>query len=570
MNKNKLKPGNRTPKIQKVKKPKFLTEFLKWSLIFLLITSFVSWQILFRVKKDAEDEIYRTFESYTDNLQENAKEFFALDESDPSYSYVYNRLEFSLNMFTFATGRYAAVYDGDEMIMESVSGISAVFGTQGEDGKLSDFYILKDASYLKPVQEYKNGKYDLAENLAKAQKYNYDPLSMLALVFGEKFYSLDFEDVYIDQQTHRFVPGMGKVEKFTMTEGVAELDGSSTVRIDCTPSDTTGYTHLERYDLRLLVFSYTEDTGKDVNYWIGEDQSTFVDPDPDVYIPPEDAWTCSWSVRVSYVNPEAYSVWEILPVTTRVCFFGAIGSGLLLGLLVAVIVYHKKKTLWNTFEYRRKTTEAMAHDLKTPLATISAYAESLEEGLEGQGASAGSAEQARRIRENVSEMNRMLENILDFSRTDAGVNRITISDVDVTKLLNESLARFEKLFAEKELKLERKGRAADGAPCFLKTDAELFKQSVENLVSNCAKYSDPGSTIEIDLFYEQLSFKNKTSVSVSDVEDLKKPFVKGDASRGENGTGLGLSIVDSNLRALGYKLELKLLDGWFSAIVHFT
>ena len=92
-----------------------------------------------------------------------------------------------------------------------------------------------------------------------------------------------------------------------------------------------------------------------------------------------------------------------------------------------------------------------------------------------------------------------------------------------------------------------------------------MRQTIENLLSNCAKYAEPGSEARIFIRSGQLAFSNRTSLSGVKVEDLKKPFVKGDESRGENGTGLGLAIVDNNLKILGYRLGLELADGWFTA-----
>ena len=66
-----------------------------------------------------------------------------------------------------------------------------------------------------------------------------------------------------------------------------------------------------------------------------------------------------------------------------------------------------------------------------------------------------------------------------------------------------------------------------------------------------------GSTVDIGIASEALTITNKTDKSYDDVESLKKPFVKGDDSRGNKGAGLGLAIADNNLSMLGYKLELS-------------
>ena len=88
-------------------------------------------------------------------------------------------------------------------------------------------------------------------------------------------------------------------------------------------------------------------------------------------------------------------------------------------------------------------------------------------------------------------------------------------------------------------------------------------------MSNCDRYGEKGSTVDIKVEPDRLTITNKTSETYPDVESLKKPFVKGSDSRSDKGTGLGLSIADNNLNILGYKLELVSEDGLFKASVKF-
>ncbi len=75
--------------------------------------------------------------------------------------------------------------------------------------------------------------------------------------------------------------------------------------------------------------------------------------------------------------------------------------------------------------------------------------------------------------------------------------------------------------------------------------------------------------MDITLDPENILIINKTDKTYDDADSLKKPFVKGEDSRGGKGTGLGLSIADNNLNILGFKLELVSEEGLFKAIVKF-
>ncbi|MBR5057638.1 MAG: hypothetical protein IKX04_03650, partial [Clostridiales bacterium] len=92
-------------------------------------------------------------------------------------------------------------------------------------------------------------------------------------------------------------------------------------------------------------------------------------------------------------------------------------------------------------------------------------------------------------------------------------------------------------------------------------------QAIDNLFSNCARYADEESTVKIDLSENDIKISNRFSGEIGNLEDLKKPFVKGETARSQKGSGLGLSIADNDLKLLGYKLDLTFENGIFTAIV---
>ena len=99
------------------------------------------------------------------------------------------------------------------------------------------------------------------------------------------------------------------------------------------------------------------------------------------------------------------------------------------------------------------------------------------------------------------------------------------------------------------------------------TDKKIFAQVIMNLISNCDRHGRKGSVVDFSITPEALTITNKTDKTYDDVESLKKPFVKGDDSRGNKGAGLGLAIAENNLSMLKYKLELKTEGDKFYAVV---
>ena len=348
-------------------------------------------------------------------------------------------------------------------------------------------------------------------------------------------------------KTHRFIPGKARILDWITDEVVDE--------IDLTPADTKGYRSLVLGENCLSTMYGYLDPEK-----VGQNMGHYTSMFGDVVTVKPGITHAEWYIGMGYCDPSGLSFSEFYPLTLKVVIFAAVLVSIFVALLVSVIRYQRKKTIWEIFDYRKKTTEAMAHDLKTPLAAISAYAECLEESPDQ------APEYSSKIRENVTEMNQMLERILHFSRSEGRQSSGAKSTVNLDTLVRETLEKYSALFSKNQVTTSiENGEGKESV--VITTDEDLMRQVIENLLSNCAKYAEPETEVEIRISEAEVTFRNRTTMTDVDVENLKKPFVKGESSRGENGTGLGLAIVDNNLKMLGYKLLLALQDGWFEAKV---
>ena len=224
----------------------------------------------------------------------------------------------------------------------------------------------------------------------------------------------------------------------------------------------------------------------------------------------------------------------------------------------ATIVYNTRKRNYEIFEYRLQTTNAMAHDLKTPLAAIGGYAESLSYHI-------GSDKQeyyAEKIGEKVTQMTGMINNILEFSKSETLSGKVNKEDVDIGQVIAEIIADNEHAITERSLKINYEQKNVT-----VNTDRELFKQALANLIGNAVLHSKEGTQIDISCDKDSVVIINFVAEKIEDIKSIREPFVKGSESRGNNGNGLGLAIVDNNLAMLRYKLELKIEGDKFFAIV---
>ena len=190
----------------------------------------------------------------------------------------------------------------------------------------------------------------------------------------------------------------------------------------------------------------------------------------------------------------------------------------------------------------------MAHDLKTPMAAITAYAENLSNhiGTDKQEHYAG------KIMETVSEMNGMVNSILEFSRSEDNGVKIKKEETDISQII-------EKIISDNEVTINTRSLTVnyDRKSVTLRTDPGLFKQALANLIGNAVIHCEEGSAVDISCGKDRITIVNTACEKIEDAGKLKQAFVKGSSSRGNRGSGLGLAIADNDLALLGYKLELR-------------
>lgn len=249
---------------------------------------------------------------------------------------------------------------------------------------------------------------------------------------------------------------------------------------------------------------------------------------------------------LSAAKCDVWGTWKtvLLIIAALVLIFDIV-----LALILASISYAQIKARYRMEDYRKNLMNTMAHDLKSPLMSISGYAENLADNT-----APGKQEYyAGAIMENVQYMNGIIESVLTLSKTEKvgiGLNR---EEVDVVTLLEEVVKRFELPMTEKKLQLKVEGQR------MLKADRSLMVQVLDNLIGNAVKYAAQDSTIEVLLDNKYMQMSNACEEDLSDVAaTLCEPFVVGNKSRsGKTGSGMGLAIVENICTLHGYRLQVS-------------
>lgn len=224
-----------------------------------------------------------------------------------------------------------------------------------------------------------------------------------------------------------------------------------------------------------------------------------------------------------------------------------------------MIVLHDVSELRRLENLRRELVANVSHELKTPLAAIKAYAETLRMGAvndpENNLAFVG------RIEEQAERLHMLILDMLQIARVESGQETFEIVDVPVADLLEECLAQFSDLAAAKQISLR-----AELPPLTLtvRADEEGLRTILNNLVDNAVKYTPAGgaTTICCRLSHDTVVLEVKDTgigIAAHDQSRIFERFYRVDKARSRElgGTGLGLSIVKHLAQAFGGSITLE-------------
>jgi signal transduction histidine kinase len=200
-------------------------------------------------------------------------------------------------------------------------------------------------------------------------------------------------------------------------------------------------------------------------------------------------------------------------------------------------------------ELKSNFVSSVSHDLKTPLALIQLFAETLELGRLKNTDRA--QEYYRIINSEARKLTRLINNLLDFSKIEAGLRKYTKKPVNLTELTRGVLDSLDSQFRHNQFAVTAR---LDG-DVWVQIDPEATVQALENLISNAMKYSPEHR--EIVVAVDQVDGHGVVRVTDRGIgvsprlqRKIFRKFyrVQHDAGSGPQGTGLGLAIVDHVMR----------------------
>ena len=218
------------------------------------------------------------------------------------------------------------------------------------------------------------------------------------------------------------------------------------------------------------------------------------------------------------------------------------------GIIIGEISWKTLKKQIEQENRLRTVTNAMAHELKTPLFIIGGYAENLAEDVNTD----KRTHYAQVITEQINSMNEMVGKMLDYSKLDSESFTLNIERFELTALVKEIC--------------DNHNLDASQVDCesniFIEADKRLIKNVVENLIENAVKYTTDFSKISVKLKDSTFSVQNPyKEVTKQEIEDMWKPYYRSTEQEKTKGHGLGLAIVKSVLDLHKFKHSTSYSDG---------
>ena len=223
--------------------------------------------------------------------------------------------------------------------------------------------------------------------------------------------------------------------------------------------------------------------------------------------------------------------------------------------------------LAHSFDLQRQFAGNAAHELKTPLMSISGYAEIIENNMVKP---EDIPKFAGRIHSEASRLSSLVEDIIKLSRLDENDQSIPMEEVDLMQICRDVEGHLSIRAKEQQVKMTLRGES-----CRIKGARQVLYEMIYNLCDNAIKYNRKDGEVEVTVSRGR---NGRAVVSVADTgigiakEDQERIFerfyrVDKSHSRETGGTGLGLSIVKHGAILHDAKIKIESTLGTGTKII---
>ena len=415
-----------------------------------------------------------------------------------------------------------AVYDRNTKEQYGVSGESVYIFLN--DYKGFDGCFRYDGTHMKEFES-------LHEKMSEIEKMEYGK----DFPFSDAYYKYEMDGIYVSQQ-FTFVPQNVRLVKY---DSYTNEELEVILSYDMEPDNPSDYTYVsmetiaEREDSSVsepIFLGFDLMDGDNARTRLLELLEGRSDYETDLYSILEDGsdsmlWMDRSGVRMeaSRVDVEdmslevifcyTYDFWECYKYQLLKLYIVIGVCGVLIVFFWTIYTYKMKKGYYELDQYRKHTTNTLAHDLKTPLTAILGYTENLQSGTHPE----KNNYYLQGIHSKEEYMNGMIEKVLALSKIEETGLKICKEEIVVSDLLREIMEKYEYLMGDRDLQIEIRGDLT------LITDRVLFSQILDNLIGNAVKSALAGTVIDVSFSQTKIIVSNRMEKALESSPDDHTP-----------------------------------------------
>jgi signal transduction histidine kinase len=227
---------------------------------------------------------------------------------------------------------------------------------------------------------------------------------------------------------------------------------------------------------------------------------------------------------------------------------------------VIITFNQMSKALAEASEQRKQMTADIAHELRSPLTVISGYLEAIQDG-----SLSASPDRINIIKNEVNQLNRLIEDLRTLALADAGELKILKTPINIESFFDHLQSSLGLIARKKQIELIFK---KEGDNVQIKGDERRLVQALTNLINNALRYTPENGQISVTAKMEKdhtLIFIKDTGsgIPTEHIDKIFERFYRADPARQthQGETGLGLSIVQSIVKAHGGTISVQSKEG---------
>lgn len=224
-----------------------------------------------------------------------------------------------------------------------------------------------------------------------------------------------------------------------------------------------------------------------------------------------------------------------------------------------VLVLHDVTELRKLERMRREFVSNVSHELKTPLTSIQAYADTLLDSAVDDPAS--TRKFVERILEQTDRLQNLIQDMLRLARIESQSEAFRMEPLSVVDLLRVSVESRQEVARARSLRL---GISRADKPLFVAADRSGLQTVFDNLITNALTYTPEGGQVDVRCYGDGGDVvieveDNGVGIASEHQERIFERFYRIDRARnrGAGGTGLGLAIVKHLVTVFGGEVELE-------------